>query len=272
MLPPMRYRRRESEFMTLDVSIVDRVAFITLNRPEAMNAIDPGLRAQLKQAWRQIDDDEEILVAVLTGSGDKAFCAGSDLKKTPPPATSEASTAFGTAGSDHLLDGLDTDKPIICAVNGYAIGAGLEIALACDIRIAADHAKFGSTEARIGSIPGAGGTQTLPRVVGQSMAMHMMLTAELIDSETALRCGLVSEVVPGEELAERASDLATRVRQNAPLSVRAIKRLVTRGRDMPLKTGLEVERFVWGLLRDSDDRAEGRRAFQEKRPPEYRGK
>lgn len=257
--------------MTLDIAVSDRIAYITLNRPEAMNAIDPDLRTQLKQAWRQIGEDDEILVAVLTGAGDRAFCAGSDLKKTPPQTLSEAATAFGSGESDHLLAGLDTDKPIICAVNGYAIGAGLEIALAADIRIAAHHAKFGLTEARIGSIPGAGGTQRLPRVVGQSMAMHMMLTGDLIDAETALRIGLVSEVVPSGELADRASELATLISQNAPLSVRAIKRLVYRGQDMPLDTAVEMERFVFGLLRDTADRAEGRLAFQEKRPPEYRG-
>ena len=258
--------------MSLDVLIADRIALVTLNRPDAMNSIDPELRTELKSVWRRIDEEDEILVAVITGAGTKAFCAGSDLKKTPPPSDSEASRAFGPEESDHLLAGFDTDKPIICAVNGYAIGAGLEIALACDIRIAADHAKFGLTEARIGSIPGAGGTQMLPRIVGQSMAMHMMLTAELIDADTALRCGLVSEVVASDMLVERAMELAALITKNAPLSVRAIKGLVVRGADMPLASGIDVERYVWGLLRDSEDRIEGRKAFQEKRPPEYRGR
>lgn len=258
--------------MPLNLSITDRVALFTLDRPEALNAIDPELRAEIKGAWRRIAEDDEILVAVLTGAGDRSFCVGSDLKKTPPPPDSAAATAFGNWQSDHLLAGLDTDKPIICAVNGYAIGAGLEIALASDIRIAAEHASFGLTEARVGSIPGAGGTQMLPRIVGRSMAMHMMLTGEMIDAETALRCGLISEIVEAEQLVDRALEIGARIAQNAPLSVRAIKRLVDRGADMSLETGLEVERFVWGLLRDSDDRAEGRKAFQEKRPPEYRGR
>jgi E-phenylitaconyl-CoA hydratase len=254
------------------VSVSDRIALVTLDRPEALNAIDPAMRAEIKSAWRRIAEDDEILVAVLTGAGDRAFCVGSDLKATPPPPESEAELAFGRWQSDHLLTGLDTDKPIICAVNGYAIGAGLEIALAADIRIAAEHASFGLTEVRIGSIPGAGGTQMLPRVVGRSMAMHMMLTGEMIDAETALRCGLISEVIEADRLLDRALELGALIAQNAPLSVRAVKRLVDRGADMSLEAALEVERFVWGLLRDSEDRSEGRRAFREKRPPEYRGK
>ncbi len=258
--------------MPVTFSIIDRVALITLNRPEALNAIDPELRSEIKASWRRIAEDDDVLVAVITGAGDRAFCVGSDLKKTPPPPHSEAASAFGQWQSDHLLAGLDTDKPIICAVNGYAIGGGLEIALATDIRIAAEHATFGLTEARIGSIPGAGGTQMLPRIVGRTMAMHMMLTGEMIDAPTALRCGLISEIVGADRLVDRALELAGMIATNAPLSVRAIKRLVDRSEDMPLATGLDVERFVWGLLRDSEDRIEGRRAFQEKRPPEYRGK
>lgn len=258
--------------MGLDVDVRDHIATITLNRPEAMNAFDPPMRAELQDAWQRIDADDDIRVAVITGAGDRAFCTGADLKNTMPPSESHAAITFGSSQRDHLLDGLDTDKPLVCAINGYAIGGGLEIALACDIRIAASHAQFGLSEVKVGSIPGAGGTQTLPRAIGRAMAMQMLLTGERIDAETALRCGLISEIHDLEQLRDRAHEIATRIAANAPLSVRAVKRLVNRGADMPLATAMEVERFVFGLLRDTEDRIEGRVAFKEKRKPDYQGR
>jgi E-phenylitaconyl-CoA hydratase len=258
--------------MPLNITVEDHVATLTLNRPEAMNSIDPEMRAELHAAWKRIKEDDSIRVAVLTGAGDKAFCTGSDLKKTMPPKESFAELAFGRAHSDHLLEGLDTDKPLICAVNGYAMGGGMEIALACDIRIASPNAVFALSEVRIGSIPGAGGTQRLPRAVGTSNAMLMLLTGDRVDAAEALRIGLVSKVVASDELLPAARAIAQRIAQNAPLSVRAIKRLVYQGMDMPLPTGLDHERYVFGLLRDTEDRIEGRLAFQEKRPPVYKGR
>lgn len=259
--------------MTLNIAVDGGVATITLNRPASLNAIDTEMRASLRSAWRRVADDDDILVAIITGAGDRAFCVGSDLKESQPAPDSFAATAFASGESDHLLEGLATaDKPIICAINGYAVGGGLEIALAADIRIAVPEAQFGLTEARVGSIPGAGGTQLLPRIVGRSMAMHMLLTAELIDGATALRCGLVSELVPRDALLDRAHELAGKITRNAPLSVRAIKRLVRNAETMPLDTGMQVERQVWGLIRDTDDRSEGRDAFREKRPPKYEGR
>jgi len=258
--------------MVLSLSRSDGIAIVTLDRPEAMNAIDPELRAALRQMWDDLAADDVVQVVVLTGAGDRAFCVGADLKKTMPPAQSRAGIEFGSAQSDHLLNGMDIAKPIVCAINGYALGGGLEIALACDIRIAAAGAHFGLTEAKVGTIPGAGGTQLLPRIVGHSKAMQMMLTAEIIDAAAALQWGLVSEVVPNGDLMARATEIAGSIAANAPLSVRAIKRLVNRGADLPTETAIEMERFVWGLLRDTEDRIEGRKAFQEKRPPRYRGR
>lgn len=258
--------------MILDIDVRAHVATVTLNRPEAMNAIDPDLRAALHDAWHRISTDDDIRVALLTGAGERAFCAGSDLKKTMPPPESHATQTFGSSEPDHLLAGLDTDKPLVCAINGYAIGGGLELALACDIRIAATHARFALAEVQVGSIPGAGGTQALPRAIGRSMAMQMLLTGDRIDAQTALRCGLVSEVLEPDDLLDRGRQIAERIAANAPLSVRAVKRLVKLGEDTSVKTGMEMERFVWGLLRDTEDRIEGRRAFQEKRSPEYRGR
>ena len=258
--------------MPLNITVENHVATLTLNRPEAMNSIDPEMRAELQAAWRRINDDDAIRVAIITGAGEKAFCTGSDLKKTMPPEESFAELTFGRAHSDHLLEGLDTDKPLICAVNGYAMGGGMEIALACDIRIASANASFALSEVRIGSIPGAGGTQRLPRAIGASNAMLLLLTGDRIDAAEALRVGLVSRVVASQDLLAAARDIAGRIAANAPPSVRAIKRLVRDGMDMPLRPALDNERYVFGLLRDTQDRIEGRRAFQEKRAPVYRGK
>lgn len=258
--------------MALVIQVNDGIAVITLNRPEAMNSIDPETRAELAAAWQRVKEDDSIRVAVLTGAGEKAFCTGSDLKKTMPPKESFAELSFGRATSDHLLAGLDTDKPLIAAINGYAMGGGMEIALACDIRIASENAVFALSEVRIGSIPGAGGTQRLPRAIGASNAMLLLLTGDRIDAASALRMGLVSQVVPPSELLPAAMTIARRIAQNAPLSVRAIKRLVYSGMDMPLPAAIDAERYVFGLLRDTEDRIEGRKAFQEKREPMYRGK
>ena len=257
--------------MALLFSVEDGIAVVTLNRPEAMNAIDPETSAELISAFQRIKQDREIRVAIITGAGERAFCAGADLKKTMPPAESFAELTFSGAPRTHWVEEIETDKPLICAVNGQALGGGLEMALACDIRIAADHAKFGLTEVRIGSIPGAGGTQRLPRIVGLSNAMLMLMTGEPIDAQEALRIGLISKMVPKEQLLEAAMAIAHKIAANAPLAVCAVKSLAKRGMDIPLKAGIYEERLTWGTLRDTKDRIEGRLAFQQKRKPVYRG-
>lgn len=258
--------------MSLLFEVRDGIAIMTLNRPEAMNSIDPETRAELKQAWRRVAQDTSIRCVILTGAGEKAFCTGSDLKKTMPPKESFAQLTFGSDESDHLLAGMVTDTPIICAINGYAMGGGLELALACDIRVASDNAQLALSEVRIGSIPGGGGTQRLPRLIGQSDAMLMLLTGNRVDAGEALRLGIVSRVVPATDLLACAMEIAQRIAQNAPLSVRSIKRLVKDGLEVPLDKALQLERYAFGLLRDTEDRIEGRRAFQEKRPPVYNGR
>ena len=250
----------------------DGVATVTLNRPEVLNAIDPAMRAELGTLWREIALDDGIRCVVLTGAGDKAFCAGSDLKNTPPPAESFAHLSFSGQGQASMTAGMDMDKPIICAINGHALGGGLELALACDIRLASTAAQFALPEVRLGTIAGAGGTQRLPRLVGHSDAMRVLLTGDRFDAAEALRMGLVSEVLEPAELMPAALAIARRIAQNAPLSVRAIKRLVRAGADLPLDKAMQMEYYAYGLLRDTEDRIEGRRAFQEKRAPVYRGR
>lgn len=258
--------------MSLLYAVQDGVAIVTLNRPDALNAIDPETRVELRAAWQRIAEDDAVRCVVLTGSGEKAFCTGSDLKKTMPPKESYAQLSFGGTTPVHLLAGMDLDKPLICAINGFAMGGGLELALACDIRLAADNAQFALSEVRLGSIPGAGGTQRLPRLIGRSDAMLLLLTGDRVDAAEALRIGLVSRVVPAAELMASAMEIALRIARNAPLSVRAIKRLVRDGLEMPLDKGIQLEGYAFGLLRDTEDRIEGRVAFQEKRAPVYRGR
>jgi E-phenylitaconyl-CoA hydratase len=258
--------------MSILYEVTDSVATIVLNRPEAMNSLDPESLAELNNAFVTANRDESVRVVVLTGNGDKAFCTGSDLKKTMPPQESFAELTFGRPRWLYPFAGMEIDKPMICAVNGFALAGGMELALACDIRIASSNAKFGQSEVCVGSIPAAGGTQRLPRMVGMSDAMLMMLTGDRIDAESALRIGLVSRVVPLASLMDEAMGIARRIADNAPLAVRAVKRLVRDGLDLPLLTAIQAEQFALGLLRDTDDRLEGRRAFQEKRKPVFVGK
>jgi E-phenylitaconyl-CoA hydratase len=258
--------------VSLTMSVEDHIATMVLNRPQAMNAIDPEMRQALVQAWEQVRRDDDIWVVVITGAGEKAFCAGADLKKTLPSDESFAQQTFSNPVPASTVAHMETDKPIIAAVNGYAMGGGMEIALACDIRIASEKAQFALSEARVGSIPGSGGTQRLPRAIGMSDAMLMLLTGERIDASEALRNGLVSKVVAHGQLMPATYEIARKIAANAPLSVRAIKRLVKRGMDMPLQHAVDAERYVFGMLYQSEDRIEGRRAFAEKRKPQYKGR
>ncbi|GAA1005058.1 3-hydroxybutyryl-CoA dehydratase [Acrocarpospora pleiomorpha] len=257
--------------MTLRYSVADHIAEIVIDRPEAMNSIDPDTRALLKKAYADASADAEVRVVLFTGTGDRAFCTGADLKRTMPTGVSAAVEEFGT-GSDHLLAGFPHAKPTICAVNGYALGGGLELALACDIRIASSTASFGLPEVRIGSIPGSSGTQLLPRTIGRGPAMQMILTGDRVDTDFALRVGLVNEVVEPGDLMTRARAVAARIAANAPLAVAAAKSLVAQAPDLPLVAGLALERYAFGLLRNTEDRVEGRTAFAEKRTPNYQGR
>jgi E-phenylitaconyl-CoA hydratase len=255
------------------MTVADRVATVLINRPEAMNSIDPETRGQMYQAWARIREDKEIHVVVITGAGNKAFCTGADLKKTNPPRESFAEMLLmenNPGNITHTFGG--TDKPIIAAVNGYAMGGGMELALACDICIASDNASFALSEVRIGSLPASGSVQRLPRTIGRSDAMLMLLTGDRVNAAEAMRMGFVSKVVSQSDLMLTAYAIANRIAQNAPLAVRALKRLVTQGTDMPLVHALDLDRYMWGLIRDTEDRIEGRKAFAEKRPPVYKGK
>lgn len=256
----------------MEIEVEDRggVMLVTINRPEAANALTPSARDALETALLAFDADPAARVAVLTGAGEKSFCAGSDLKAGVPDQTVPAEL-FDNA-SRPLMRDLNLSKPLIAAINGYALGGGLELALIADIRIAASHARLGLTEACIGSMPGSGGTQRLPRLIGQGHAMLMALAGERIGAGEALQWGLVSRVLPAAQLLPAALALAERIAANAPLAVRAIRRAVREGGEMPLPQGLLFERTLFNALRSTADRAEGRAAFHERRPPVFKGR
>jgi len=253
------------------------VACLTLNRPDKRNAIDDATRDALAEAFAGFDADAAIRVVILTGAG-TAFCAGVDLA-TPGNVSVQQSTAQSTTAASpivtrpRLTAPLDAfSKPVIAALNGVAVGGGLEMALACDIRIAATGARFGLTEVKIGSLPASGGTQRLVGAVGRTFAAQMLFTGELISAEQALAAGLVSELHAPDVLMGRAFALARLIAENAPLSLVAIKKALRAATDLPLAAGFELERSLYGALTLTEDRQEGRKAFREKRKPNFQGK
>ncbi|HYJ56839.1 MAG TPA: enoyl-CoA hydratase-related protein [Mycobacterium sp.] len=267
--------------MTIQTERRDRTLVVRIDRPEALNALDPESMITLNSVMRDFRDDQELLVAVITGTGERAFCTGADLKHTLPSEAGFAETYFQpyqhSVEAGHYvraltLSELDVPKPLIAAVNGHALGGGAEIALDCDIRIASDKATFGLPEARWASVPAVGGVSKILRAIPRAVAMQMLLTGDRIDAAEAHRIGLVSEVVPPERLLDRALEIADRIVANGPLAVRSIKTLATRTEDLPLSRSIELEQLLWGVLRDTQDRVEGRTAFAQKRQPNYQGR
>lgn len=255
-----------------EVLLVERprpaVALLRLNRPEARNALNMELRRALAEAFRALDADEEVRVAVVTGN-DKAFAAGADLREMVDAGAVE----MMLRGTHRLWQAIaDFPKPIVAAVNGYALGGGMELALHADIVIAGESAKFGQPEVRVGIMPGAGGTQRLLRAAGRYRAMLMLLTGEMIDAREALAMGFVSRVVPDGEVLDRALGIAETIAGMPPLAVAQIKEVVNLGADAPLATALALERKAFQLLFDSRDQEEGMKAFLEKRKPRFEGR
>lgn len=245
-----------------------RVAYITLNRPEALNAgtITGGEFNQVMQLFRE---DGEAWVGVVTGAGDRAFSVGGDLKSGQ--GTDSTANFWGAEAPSFFRD-MEIWKPLVAAVNGYALGAGCMLALACDIRIASENASFGLSETKLGWVVGLGGTQRITRMVPLGMALEMLFTGDRIDAQEAYRIGLVNRLVPQAELMATATALAERIAGNAPLAVQANKELALRGMSLPLAEGLRLESSFARLVRSTEDAAEGRRAFLEKRPPRFLGR
>lgn len=262
------------ELGTLIYESADGVAVITLNRPDRMNSIGGTMKEDLATAFfRLAREDEGLRCVIVTGAGDRAFCAGADIKERAGRSLRPTEHYLRQARTHELLRGIEEfERPVIAAINGVALGGGLEIALACDIRYASANAKLGLPEVRLGAIPAAGGTQRLPRLVGESLAKEMMFTAAHITADRALQIGLVSRVVPEGQVLEAAMETARRIAEMPPLAVTFAKRTVNAGMQTGIDAGLEYERYAAGMLADTDDRREGFRAFVEKRKPVFIGR
>ncbi len=244
-----------------------RIAIFTINRPEVMNAINRQARIELNEAMVNFNNDSGLWVGILTGAGDKAFSAGADI--TEMRGKGSRSTLGPIAGIEHALD---SKKPMIAAINGYCLGGGLELALQCDIRIAAEHARLGQPEILRGLIPGGGGSQRLPRMLPWCKAAEILLIGKPIDAQEAYRTGLVNKVVPLDKLISTAKEWAKAICEAAPLAVRTTKEAMFRGYDMSLNDGLALEQKLLREIRVTEDFTEGTRAFVEKRKPDYKAR
>lgn len=257
--------------MALLFELTEHVATLTINRPEAMNAMDPETYKQLSDAWIEVRDNPEIWCAIITGAGERAFTAGADLKKTIP--RQPEMWEFWQTQSDQILNrGLEVWKPVIAAVNGYCLAGGMTLLFATDIRVAADHATFGISEVKRGILPANGGTQRTLKMVPYPVAMELLLIGDQISAEQALTYGLINKVVPRDLLMTTAQDYARRICANPPLAVRAIKELAVRSQYLHLSDGLRLEGAIQQVLRQTEDAKEGPRAFAEKRPAVFHGR
>src|SRR5437762_11761464 len=249
----------------------NNIAYVTINRPKVLNALNMATMGELRNAFTDLKQDREVRVVILTGAGEKSFVAGADigeLQKNNPVEAKEY-THRGQAVLD-LIENLG--KPVIACINGFALGGGCEIAMACTMRLASDNAKLGQPEVKLGIIPGYGGTQRLPRLVGKGIAMQLLLTGEMISAQEAHRIGLVNEVVPAPELIPRAEAIAQKIIANAPLAVQYTMEAVNKGMETPLAEGLYLEAVLFGAACATEDKKEGTTAFLEKRQAQFKGK
>ncbi|MFC1970468.1 enoyl-CoA hydratase-related protein [Chloroflexota bacterium] len=251
----------------------DKIAYITLNRPRVLNAINGQMFREMHEALYDVRDDPEVWVAIISGAGDRAFSSGHDLKEdTDEGFEEEWKTSFWKPRSPSIFGTLEIWKPLIAAINGYCLAGGLEVALACDMRIATESACFGMSEVLRALVPGQGGVQRLPRVVPLAIAMELLLTGDMIDAQEAYRIGLVNKVVSFPELMPTAETLAGKICNNGPLTVRAIKESAMRGLDLPLEHALRLNSTLTHINHTTEDSMEGPRAFIEKRKPVYKGR
>ncbi|GAB4333677.1 MAG: enoyl-CoA hydratase-related protein [Calditrichia bacterium] len=259
------------ESKNLKIEISDKIATITITRSKKLNALNAETITELYQVAKRLKENEEVGAIIITGEGDKAFVAGAEI--------SEITKHDDISGKIFSLRGQKVfrfierlGKPVIAAINGYALGGGFELAQACHIRIASEKAKFGQPEVNLGLVPGYGGTQRLPRLIGQGPGLYYLLTGEMFDAKTALQFGLVSDIVPLEQLLPRAKEIARLILSKGPLAIQHILKTVIEGADMGLDAGLNLEAESFGFLCGSEDMKEGTSAFLEKRQPNFKGK
>jgi enoyl-CoA hydratase len=249
----------------------DGIGFVTFNRPKVLNALNRKTMEELQDILTSARDDDSVRVLILTGAGEKSFVAGADIGElaVQTPVSGKETAAFGQ-GVLHLLETIG--KPSIAAINGFALGGGCEVALACSMRLASKTARLGQPEVKLGIMTGYGGSQRLTRLCGKGVAYELCLTGEMISAEEALRIGLVNHIYEPAELLPAAEALAKKIAANAPLSIRFTMEAIERGMEMPLAEGQYIETTLFGVLAATEDMREGTRAFLEKRPPQFRGK
>jgi len=261
----------ETTWETLLCEVNEQIATITLNRPKVLNALNAQVFDELEAAFTALAKDPAIRVILLTGAGEKAFAAGADINELAATdvVTGEAKARRGQS----VFRLIETcGKPVIACINGFALGGGCELAMACTLRLASETARLGQPEVKLGLVPGYGGTQRLPRLVGQSAALRLLLTGEMIGAAEALRIGLVDEIVPSERLLARAKELADAIVAMAPLAVAGCIEAVQHGSALGIDDAMKVEASIFGRLSGTDDKAEGTAAFLDKRPPKWTGR
>jgi len=266
--------KRPTTTLTLQNVLYEKmkgIAYVTLNRPKVLNALNTPTWADLRAAFEDARDDEAVRGVILTGAGDKAFIAGADVSELAHVTAlqAEQSSRFGQEVLD-LIENLG--KPVVAAINGFALGGGCETAMACTIRIAVENAKFGQPEVKLGLVPGGGGTQRLPRIVGKGRALQLILSGEMITAQEAYRIGLVNEVVPTADLINRAETILKQIASNAPLAIKFALGAANKGMEMSQSEGLLLEASYFGLCAATEDKQEGTSAFLEKRIPQFRGR
>jgi len=264
---------------TIPISIIENIqyekkgaiAHVTMNRPKMLNALNQRTMAELKSVFEDARDDQAVRGVILTGAGDKAFIAGADLTEMGKLTAVECEefTRSGQAVLD-LIENLG--KPVVAAISGFALGGGCETALACTIRLATENARFGQPEVKLGIVPGYGGTQRLPRLVGKGVALQLILTGEMIGAQEAYRIGLVNEIVPASDLIPRAEAILKQIGSNAPLAVKFALQAVNKGLETSQAEGLVIESSFFAICAATEDMREGTSAFVQKRPPRFQGR
>jgi len=258
-------------FENLLLEVREPLAIVTINRPKVLNALNQQTLMELETVFCELVDDAHVRVVLITGAGEKAFVAGADIQELEQAGAVDGENL--SARGQRIFDLIEhLGKPVIACVNGFALGGGCELALACTLRIASENARFGQPEVKLGLIAGYGGTQRLPRLVGKGAALKLLLAGEIISAAEALRIGLVEEVVPAAELLPRAEQIAVTIAGMAPLAIRNTLSAVHQGMQLPLAEGLALEASLFGRCCGTQDKAEGTRAFLEKRPPHWKGR
>jgi enoyl-CoA hydratase len=260
-----------ANYSNILVSVDAPLATVTVNRPKVLNALNDQTIVELTEAFKELDADDAVRVVILTGSGEKGFVAGADIGELKDYGVRESiNNAMRGQGLLNLIE--NSRLIVIAAINGFALGGGCELAMACDIRLASETAALGQPEVKLGIIPGYGGTQRLARLVGRGKAKQLILTGDIIDAAEAHRIGLVDEVYPASELIETATKMASKIARQGPVAIATAKRCINLGLDVDLKDGLEYEATQFGVIFSTEDKSEGCSAFLEKRKPDFKGK